>query len=204
MSVLQKGSDSVQQTAEAGEAERTPDEVDPDTPRTIVNPLSGERIVIRQSSAQTHGELLAFDLYLPPGGHVPAGHAHPVQEERFFVVAGVMRFRVRGATVIAQAGEVVVVPPGTAHWFGNAGPGVAQARVEVRPALRMEEVLEAGAAMQPIAAIFGVRLPRLRALARFLLDFQRELAVPHVPPVVTRVALTPLARLRRHRNPRRQ
>ncbi|MBO0706281.1 MAG: hypothetical protein J2P39_13235, partial [Candidatus Dormibacteraeota bacterium] len=54
--------------------------------RVIENPVSGERIVIRRSGAETGGALLAFDLFLPPGAHVPAGHVHPEQEERFTVL----------------------------------------------------------------------------------------------------------------------
>jgi hypothetical protein len=54
--------------------------------RVIENPISGERIVIRESGAQTGGRLLSFDLHLPTGAHVPAGHVHPSQEERFTVV----------------------------------------------------------------------------------------------------------------------
>jgi quercetin dioxygenase-like cupin family protein len=186
-------------TRRVDEAQRrtVPGRCAPDAPRVIVNPISGERIVIRESSEQTHGERLSFDLYLPPGGHVPARHTHPVQEERFMVVAGVMRFQLRGKTVVAQPGEVVVVPPRTPHWFGNAGDGVAQARVEVRPALRMEEVFEASATMGHIGSIFGTHLPQLTDLARFLLEFQRELAVPHVPPAVTRAAMAPIAWLGR-------
>src|SRR5689334_15211043 len=65
-----------------------------DERRVIVNPISGERIIIRVSGAETGGELLVFDLYLPPGGHVPAGHTHPSQEERFTLIEGLMRFRV--------------------------------------------------------------------------------------------------------------
>ena len=109
--------------------------------RVIDNAVSGERIVIRKSGAQTGGRMLAFDLFLPPGGHVPAGHVHPVQEERFTVVAGRMRFRLGGRTIVASPGETVCVPPGTPHWFGNAGADVALTRVTVRPALRMEELL---------------------------------------------------------------
>src|SRR5712691_9159472 len=107
----------------------------------IDNTISGERIVIRQSSADTFGRLLSFDLFLPPGGHVPATHAHPVQEERFTVVAGQMRFRIGRRSILASPGDTVVVKPGTAHWFGNAATSTAVARVEIRPALRMEELL---------------------------------------------------------------
>lgn len=169
------------------------------TGRVITNPISGERIVIRTTAAQTNGQLLSFDLYLPPGGHVPARHVHPIQEERFTVVDGLMRFRLGRRTIIAHPGETVTVPPRTAHWFGNAGAGTAHARVEVRPALRMEEMFEANEAVGLAGRIRGTRLPRPTDLARVLLEFQREVAVPHVPAVLTRALLTPLAWLGRRR-----
>jgi quercetin dioxygenase-like cupin family protein len=165
--------------------------------REIVNPVSGERIVIRQSGAQTNGQLLAFDLYLPPGGHVPARHAHPTQEERFTVVAGQMRFRLGRQTLLAQAGETITIPAGTAHWFGNAGATVAHAQVEVRPALRMAELFESTEALGH--ATGGARMAQLAGLARVVLEFQREVAVPHVPAPLVKALLTPLAWLgRRH------
>jgi quercetin dioxygenase-like cupin family protein len=154
--------------------------------RVIVNPVSGERIVIQTSD----GELLSFDLFLPPGGHVPARHTHPNQTEQFTMVSGRMRFSLRRRTILVGPGERVAVPPGTPHWFGNPGPGEAHARVEVRPALRMEELLEASGAMAVGAGLFGTRLPRPAALARFLLDFQREIAVPGLPPLLMRVVLS--------------
>lgn len=168
--------------------------------RVIENPISGERIVIRESGDANGGRLLAFDLFLPPGGHVPASHAHPFQEERFSVIAGRMRFRRGRRTVLAGPGETVIIQPGTAHWFGNPGPGTSQARVEVRPALRMEELFERTEAAGSAGRFLGTRLPRLTDLALVLLDFQRELAVPGVPAVVVRAALAPLAWLARRRD----
>jgi len=169
------------------------------TSRVIDNPVSGERIVIRQSGAQTGGRVLAFDLFLPPGGHVPAGHVHPVQEERFTVVAGRMRFRLGRRTILAGAGETVRVPPGTPHWFGNAGDDVAHSRVEVRPALRMEELLDWTGRLGTSGHLPGTRIPRLSDLALMLIEFQRELAVPNVPPSVVRAVLAPLAWFARNR-----
>ena len=169
----------------------------PDGEHVIVNPVSGERIVIRESGAQTGGQLLSFDLYLPPGGHVPARHVHPVQEERFTVVAGQMRFRLGRRSILAHPGESVIVPPGKAHWFGNAGAGVSHARVEVRPALRMQEMFEAlgdtGAAERTGGAVH----PGLTRLASILLEFQREVAAPHIPAFLSRALLAPLAWLGR-------
>jgi quercetin dioxygenase-like cupin family protein len=167
--------------------------------RVIENPISGERIIIRQSGEETGGQLLAFDLFLPPGGHVPSGHVHPTQEEQFTVVAGQMRFRLGRRTILAHSGATIRIPAGTAHWFGNTGPEVAQARVEVRPALRMEELFEATEAMSQRGRFFGTRLPRPADLARLLLEFQREIAVPNVPAFLVKSVLVPLAWLGRRR-----
>lgn len=170
--------------------------------RVIGNPISGERIVIRENAAQTDGRLLAFDLFLPPRGHVPASHVHPVQEERFTVVAGRMRFRLGRRTIVAGPGETVVVPPGTSHWFGNPGPDDSHARVEVRPALRMEELFEMTETVAGAGRFLGTRLPRPTDLALLLLEFQREVAVPDVPSFLVRLALLPLAWLARSRRRR--
>lgn len=167
--------------------------------RVIDNPISGERIVIRESGAANGGRRLSFDLFLPPGGHVPARHVHPVQEERFTVVAGRMRFRLGRRTILAHPGQTVLVPAGTAHWFGNPGVEASHARVEVRPALRMEELFEATEVMGRAGRFPGTRLPRLTDLAVVLLEFQRELAVPKVPAFVVRALLAPLAWLARRR-----
>jgi len=189
---------------EAAERAGEPDRVASGRPaavdeRVIGNPISGERIVIRAGRAQTGGRLLSFDLFLPPGGRVPARHVHPVQQEQFTVMAGRMRFRLGGRTILAGPGDSVLVPAGTPHWFGNAGPEVAHARVEVRPALRMEELFEATEAMALAGHFPGTRLPRLSDLALVLLEFQRELAVPHVPAFLLRPLLAPLAWLGRRR-----
>ena len=80
--------------------------------QTIVNPVSGERITFRTTAEESNGELVAIELALPPGGRVPGRlHLHPLQEERFEVIEGRMRFRVERERVTAEPGEVVVVPP---------------------------------------------------------------------------------------------
>jgi len=163
----------------------------PAEPRTFDNPATGERLVIRISGAETGGQLLAFDLFLPPRGHVPAQHAHPTQEERFTVVDGVLRFRVGGRTIVAAAGDTVRIPPRAAHWFDNPGPLPAHARVEVRPALRMEELLEAGTLLAHSGRFARWHIPAPAALACMLLEFQQELAVPYVPPLLLRIVLRP-------------
>lgn len=153
--------------------------------RVIDNPRSGERIVIVRSAAETDGELLEFDTFLKPGAHVPASHVHPAQEERFTIVSGQVRFRVGRSVLLAGPGASITVTSGTEHWFGNVGEDVAHVRVEVRPALRMQELLESSAGRSG-----------LLNWALIALDFQRELAVPHVPGWLVLALLTPLAWVR--------
>jgi len=157
-------------------------------PRVITNPLSGERIVVRQSGDETRGELLAFDLYLPAGARVPSGHTHPTQTERFAVISGQLRFRLGRRVVRAVAGESVSVPPGTPHWFRNDGPGETHALVEVRPALRMQELFWESGHLGEVR-LFGLHLPAPRALARFLREFDHEVAVPFLPRWLVRPLL---------------
>ena len=167
--------------------------------RVIVNPVSGERIVIRTRGAETDGRLLVFDLFLPPGARVPAQHAHPIQTERFTMQAGRMRFVLGWRSILAVPGDTVLVPPGTAHWFENAGSDTVCVRVEVRPALRTEELLEASAALATTGRFFGTRLPPLSDLAGLLHEFQREVAVPHVPPPLAGLVIAALAWIGRRR-----
>ena len=85
------------------------------------------------------------------------------------------------------------MPAGTAHWFGNDGNDVARVRVEVRPALRMEELLAASVQRSTARSAWwskGVGL----ALMPF--DFRTELGVPYVPARLLIALLAPLAWLR--------
>lgn len=165
----------------------------------LENPVSGERIIIRESGDANGGGRLVFDHFLPPGGHVPAGHVHPEQEERFTILEGRMRFRMGRRNIVATPGQIVVIPKGAAHWFGNAGPGISHARVEVRPALRMQQLFEATEAIGRSGRLPGTRLPRISDLASVVLEFQREVAVPHVPAAIVTLVLAPLAWLGRRR-----
>jgi quercetin dioxygenase-like cupin family protein len=161
--------------------------------RVLDNPRSGERIVILHSGADTDGQLFEFDVFLQPGAHVPAGHAHPRQGEQFTVVAGQVRFRVAGRDLVVGPGSRLSVPAGTSHWFGNVGSSMAHLRVEVRPALRMQELFETSVRCSGSSSAWWARV---LDWALIPLDFQRELAVPNVPAWVVRTLLSPLAWLR--------
>ena len=161
--------------------------------QTIENKVSGERITFRKTAADTDGEPLAFELELSPNGQVPGMHIHPIQEERFEVTKGTMRFKMGAKKVIAKPGAVVVVPPGVRHKFANASDEGAHARVEVRPALRMEQLLETTVALAEEGRTTRKGLPKPLDLALFMREFEQEVQAPFPPVWVQRVALAPLA-----------
>ncbi len=163
------------------------------------NPVSGERFTFVKTAADTDGELLVVDLELSPDGHVPGAHVHPLQEERFEVVEGTMKFRKGFRTVTARAGDKVVVPRGTVHRFKNAGRSPAQVRVEVRPALRMEELFEAAVALAREGRTTVSGMPYPLDLALFMHEFEAEVRAPFTPAPLVRMVLAPLKWLARRR-----
>jgi len=169
----------------------------PTAARVIENPVSGERIVIRTTAAQTGGTLLEWDLFLAPGGRVPSSHSHPRQVETFTVLEGRLRFRIGLRTVVAEPGDTVRVSAGTVHHFANAGPGTVHVAVRTEPALDMEDLLATAAALAQDQYAAGRRLPNLVDLALFVRDFAAEVRAPVLPPALVAAVLQPVARLAR-------
>jgi quercetin dioxygenase-like cupin family protein len=165
----------------------------------IHNPVSGERITFLQTAADTDGELLEFELEVAADGHVPGAHVHPEQEERFHVLEGTMRFRLGLRTIIASAGESVVVPAGRVHKFANDGDQPARARVEVVPALNMEELLCTTTELAQEGNVTRSGMPKPLHLALFVRRFRREVRAPFPPAGMVHALMAPLAALARTR-----
>src|SRR4028119_2447891 len=86
------------------------------------------------------GGRLAGDGCVGPGGAVAGKHVHPAIEETFTVVSGRVGFRIDGRKSIAEPGQRLHVPAGTAHDWWNAGDEEARVSVEIRPGERFEEM----------------------------------------------------------------
>ena len=169
-----------------------------DSGRVIENPLSGERIEI-QGPPPGSGSALAWELFLAPGGRVPNSHVHPLQEERFRVLAGYVRFRLGFRHLVAGPGDTVRVPRGRVHHFANAGPEEARVWVETEPALAIVAMFETAAALAEDQLAEGRAIPRLVDLALFMRDFEAEVRAPYVPVVLMRLLVRPVAWLARIR-----
>jgi len=172
--------------------------------QTLENPITGERFTFTHTAATTDGELLAFDFALRPGGAVPIPHVHPIQTERFEVTEGQMRFKVGFRTVIAGPGDVVEVEPGVSHSFANAGDEEARLRVEVRPALAMEDMFADVISMAQAGQMNDRGMPRnLLDLALLARTYDQEAHAPVLGVRMQRILLAPLVWFARRRGARR-
>ena len=115
-----------------------------------------------------------------------------------------MRFRVGLRTVMAGPGDVVEVEPGVAHSFANAGDEQARLRVEVRPALAMEEMFADVIAMARAGRMGRRGMPRnLLDLALLARTYDQEAHAPLLGLRLQRILLAPLVWLARRRGARR-
>jgi len=107
-------------------------------PGTIVE-SPHTRIAFERTSAETSGALLRFEETYQVGPQRPPMHIHAAQTERFTVLSGTLGVRVGRETRLLGPGDVAEVPPGTAHTLWNAGVEPCVHRVEMMPALAMED-----------------------------------------------------------------
>ena len=168
---------------------------------TLENPVTGEVLIFRRTSADTAGESVLVETIVRPDGFVAAAHVHPFQTERFEVVQGVLGLRVGDRQLVARPGDVAVVPPGTPHRFWNAGEGVARFLCEVRPALQFESLIETMFTLAAEGKTNRRGMPnplRLAVIAEAHFDTVR---LPFPPDALQRAALAlaaPLGKLLRY------
>ena len=172
---------------------------------TIEHPLTGERVTFLETGGSTGGNLLRVRLEVPPGGAIPNLHVHRGAEERFAVAAGRLQIRRAKQTWVAKADETVIVPPGTAHVWGNPFDEPAALIAELRPALRADTFFETFFGLARYGKIDPKRnLPRsFLQLALLFHDYREEIGLPGIAGVAApgmSAALAPLARARGYRS----
>ena len=167
--------------------------------QTLRNEVTGETLVFRTTAAENDGASVVVEAFVEPDGAVAAAHVHPAQEERFEVLSGTMKFKMGRKTVIAEAGDVVTVPAGVAHKFANGGDQTAHVRVQVRPALKMEELFETTVALAEEGRTSSKGMPKPLELALFVQEYADEVQGAFPPVWVQRATMAPLASVARKR-----
>ena len=164
----------------------------------IDHPVTGERLIFRKTAQDTGGELLQGELIVKPHGFVAAEHIHPLQEERFEILAGSVTFRVNGIERKANTGEKVIIPPGTPHAWWNDGDQEAHLLGEFLPALRTEEFFETFFGLAQAGKVDKkTGLPNLLVLALIMREFEKEVCLAQPPLPVQRVLFSVLGSIGR-------
>jgi mannose-6-phosphate isomerase-like protein (cupin superfamily) len=164
----------------------------------LENPVTGEILIFHRTSRDSGGEAVLVETIVRPDGFVAAAHVHPHQSERFEVLEGRLGLRVGDQELLAGAGDVMTVEPGTPHRFWNAGKGEARFLCEVRPALEFESLIETMFSLAAEGKTNRRGMPnplRLAVIARSHFDTVR---LPFPPAALQRAALAvgaPLGRL---------
>jgi len=89
----------------------------------------------KATASDTRGRFSLMERTLPPGGRMPPPHRHAGNEEAYFVLHGIVEFRVADEVIEGTTGTFVLVPAGEAHTFGNTSDQPARLLVLHAPAL---------------------------------------------------------------------
>jgi quercetin dioxygenase-like cupin family protein len=112
-------------------------------PEVIVNPVTGDRMTIIQSSMKNEGNYAKIRFDLPPGAKGSPLHYHTSMSETFTVLAGSleMEFAHKGQKRILTAGESLHVAAGVQHSFCNTSDEWVSFTSENRPAGHFEQFI---------------------------------------------------------------
>ncbi|MDX1614939.1 MAG: cupin domain-containing protein [Candidatus Promineifilaceae bacterium] len=147
----------------------------------IENPITGERIVFRQTPEETDGRLLKFDIMVEPGGFPTTEHVHPAQSEHFEVNSGRLRLQQAGEETVYEAGEEATIPPGTPHMWWNSSQRQLEATVELRPAGRFASFITSLFALAQAGRTDDQGMPNLLQLAVLMGEYGDSI-YPSSPP----------------------
>jgi mannose-6-phosphate isomerase-like protein (cupin superfamily) len=165
---------------------------------SVENPVTGERIVFRKTSAETNGEAVVIECFVQPSGFVAKAHVHPSQDERFEILKGSVMFKIDGKELPAGPGDRVLVPAGSTHQFWNAGDEEAHFVCEVRPALKFEQLIETMFALAVDGKTNKNAMPNPLRLAVIAREHFDTVQLPFPPVWMQRLGLAmgaPLGRL---------
>jgi quercetin dioxygenase-like cupin family protein len=105
--------------------------IGPGEGETVQGPAGGP-LTFKARGEQTNGALTLFENVIAPGDGPPL-HTHAGEDESWYVLEGVLRFRLGDEVASAPAGSFVFVPRRTPHCFQNVGEGPARIIVIFTP-----------------------------------------------------------------------
>jgi len=91
--------------------------------------------VLLADSSATAGALSSHRVALGRGADGALPHRHDTSAELFYILDGAFDLLVEASVVVARTGDLLVVPPGTAHAFAAHRGSTAEALVIATPGI---------------------------------------------------------------------
>lgn len=170
-------------------------------PEPVLNPVTGDRMTVLQSTLGTPHTEAVFLIELPPGSEGTPLHYHGNIEESFECVSGRLMMQIGSDTapLVLMAGEQVAIPARTVHRFWNPFPEPVSFISRVDPATTFELFLRAHFALGRRGLTTATGMPRSLLQTAWLLHWA-DFFVPGVPHVAQRLLLGLLCRIARKRS----
>jgi hypothetical protein len=93
----------------------------------------------------------------------------------------------------------VLIPAGASHMFEKDGDEEAVVRVQVRPAMKMEQLFETVVGLAEDGRTTKKGMPKPLDLALFVREYKDEVKAPFPPRFIQQAAMAPLAFVARRR-----
>lgn len=121
----------------------------------------GSVFCVDQSTSDTEGEFVSFELTIAPGLPSPPPHLHPRSSDVFEMISGELDIMIGEKWRTLRPGEEVSVPAGTPHTVRNSFGAPVTVREIHRPALHMETYVRHMHELMRARGISRPRDPRL-------------------------------------------
>src|SRR4051812_5960350 len=133
-------------------------------------PELGIEVHVVESGAETAGERCVFEITGRPRGFLAQEHVHAAQTERLEPLSGGIKVVMEGRSYALNPGDVLDIPPGTAHTQEPMGAGAGVVRITHTPAGASEAFLEKLAALSRDGRLLKAGYPRPTAAAELIRD----------------------------------
>jgi mannose-6-phosphate isomerase-like protein (cupin superfamily) len=116
-----------------------------DLPRTIENPITGDRVTFLATAEETNGEYVLIRGETAASARGVVLHYHLAYAETFRVLEGRLDICLGSKQnhLVLAKGETAFVPLNTVHRFWNSSPEPVVFEAEIRPASNFEKTLRA-------------------------------------------------------------
>lgn len=157
----------------------------------IFNPVTGEKLVVLESSA----EIFKVEFSIDPRSEIAGEHLHPFQQQKIFVTSGELHCRINGVNHVLFAGDTATIPAGAPHFQSNPTGTEARAIEEHRPAGRIHIFFRVLFALAQEGKTNRRGIPKPLIGAAFVAEFKDTVRASSVGLRILFGALAPISRL---------